>query len=177
MLLIGKMNPDSMIVGRNEIEQRHLEGDLLRVGDGRDQQAGRQRADQKQRQREQQRQPVPAHRQAEQHHRRRMMSAADASAMMKYGMVLPTMNENVSIGAIRTCSIVPTLLLAHDRQRGRGDGGDHRDVGDQSRDEEQRAAQLRVVPDARLDARRRRQLRRRPATVAGALAVRRMLPA
>ena len=37
-----------------------------------------------------------------------MMSAADASAMRKYGIVLPTMNENVSIGAMRICSIVPT---------------------------------------------------------------------
>ena len=37
-----------------------------------------------------------------------MMSAADPSEMMKYGMVLPMMNENVPIGAICTCSIVPT---------------------------------------------------------------------
>src|SRR5919197_5404400 len=36
------------------------------------------------------------------------ISAADASEIRKYGMVLPTTNENVSIGAIRTCSIVPT---------------------------------------------------------------------
>ena len=36
-----------------------------------------------------------------------MISAADASEMKKYGMLLPTTNENVSIGAIRTCSIVP----------------------------------------------------------------------
>ena len=27
--------------------------------------------------------------------------------MPKYGIVLPTMYENVSIGAIRTCSMVP----------------------------------------------------------------------
>ncbi len=36
-----------------------------------------------------------------------MMSAADASAMMKYGIVLPITNENVSSGAMRICSIVP----------------------------------------------------------------------
>ncbi len=36
-----------------------------------------------------------------------MISAADASEITKYGMVLPTTNEKVSIGAIRTCSIVP----------------------------------------------------------------------
>ena len=35
------------------------------------------------------------------------MSAAEASEITKYGIVLPTTNENVSIGAIRTCSIVP----------------------------------------------------------------------
>ncbi len=35
------------------------------------------------------------------------MSAAEASEMKKYGMLLPTTNANVSIGAIRTCSIVP----------------------------------------------------------------------
>ena len=37
----------------------------------------------------------------------RTMSAADAREIRKYGIVLPTTNENVSIGAIRTCSIVP----------------------------------------------------------------------
>jgi hypothetical protein len=37
----------------------------------------------------------------------RMIRAAEVSEMKKYGMLLPTMNENVSIGAIRTCSIVP----------------------------------------------------------------------
>ena len=37
----------------------------------------------------------------------RMISAAEASEIRKYGMVLPTTNENVPIGAIRTCSIVP----------------------------------------------------------------------
>ena len=37
----------------------------------------------------------------------RMISAADVSEIKKYGIVLPITNENVSIGAIRTCSIVP----------------------------------------------------------------------
>ncbi len=43
------------------------------------------------------------------------------------------------------------LLFPHDRQRRRDDRGDHRDVGDEPGHEKQRAAQLRVVPDAGLD--------------------------
>ena len=44
-----------------------------------------------------------------------------------------------------------SLLLAHDRERRRHHGRDHRDVGDEPRHEEERAAELGVVPDARLN--------------------------
>ena len=81
----------------------------------------------------------------------RMMSAADASEITKYGIVLPTTNENVSIGAMRTCSIVPRSFSRTIESAVEVDRGDHRDVGDQPGHEEQRAAQLGVVPDARLD--------------------------
>ena len=36
-----------------------------------------------------------------------MINPDDASEIRKYGSVLPMMKEKVSIGAIRTCSIVP----------------------------------------------------------------------
>ena len=36
-----------------------------------------------------------------------MMSAADPSEMMKYGIVLPATKEKALSGAMRTCSIVP----------------------------------------------------------------------
>ena len=83
MLEIGKMKPDSISVGRNEESMRRLERHLLRLGHGRDQEAGAERAGDEQRERHQQRQPVAAHRQSEQHHRARMISAADTSEMKK----------------------------------------------------------------------------------------------
>ncbi len=49
MLAIGKMNPDSMNVGRNAISIDSLKRDLLRLGDRGHQQAGAERADQEQR--------------------------------------------------------------------------------------------------------------------------------
>ncbi len=41
----------------------------------------------------------------------------------------------------------PALLLPHDGERGRHDAGDRREVGDETRNQEQRASKLRVVPD------------------------------
>ena len=43
------------------------------------------------------------------------------------------------------------LLLAHNRQRRRDDRGDHRDVGEKAWHQEQRALEVRVVPDPRLE--------------------------
>ena len=37
----------------------------------------------------------------------KMIRVAEASEMKKYGMLFPTTNDTVSIGAIRTCSMVP----------------------------------------------------------------------
>ena len=54
-------------------------------------------------------------------------------------------------GAIRTCSIVPRSFSRTTDNAVEITGRDHPDVGDQSGDEEQRAAQLRVVPDARFN--------------------------
>ena len=82
------------------------------------------------------------------------MRNADVCASTRYGSVLPRMYDER--GDRRHADLLDraVLLLPHDRQRRRDDGGDRRDVRDQARHEEQRAAQLRVVPDARLPRRR-----------------------
>ena len=108
MLAIGKMNPDSISVGRNDASMRHLKRHLLRVGDGRDEQPEPERADQENDSENEQQQPRAAHRQPEQHHRRqddhdrrpqRDDRSTESSCRRRTASVLS--------GAIRTCSIVP----------------------------------------------------------------------
>ena len=107
MLEIGKMKPDSISVGRNEISSaiwnatccvsatveisRPVPSAPTRNSDSATSSASQ----------------LPRIGRPNSTIDARMISAADASEMRKYGMVLPTTNEKVSIGAIRTCSIVP----------------------------------------------------------------------
>ncbi len=109
MLAIGKMNPDSMNVGRNAIEHRRLKRDLLRVGDRRHEQPGAERADQEQRHDHGERQPVAAHRQVEQD------AIAATMTSMRRRLREHEVRQRLAdderraseIGAIRICSIVP----------------------------------------------------------------------
>ena len=71
--------------------------------------------------------------------------------MTKYGIVLPRMNDAASSGAMRTCSIVPRSFSRTIDSAVETTAVIIDDVGDEAGHQEQRAAQLRVVPDARLD--------------------------
>ena len=152
MLEIGKMKPGEHQRRQERREQRELKRDLLRVGDARDEQAEA-RA----------RRPGTATRcRASTTHEPRIgmsNSTIAATTMLideieRDDEVRRRLAEHVRHRPDRRHPHLlhrPGFLLAHDRQRRGDDGGEHRDVGDEAGDEEQRAAQLGVVPDARLD--------------------------
>ena len=138
-------------------ERRRLKRDLLRLGDGRDDEAGAERADQEERRR---RATAPASGRASAGRRTpsppRRSPIAPICDSTRYGSVLPTTNASVEMGAIRTCSIVPrsfsrtidsaveiTAVIIEMNAMRPGT-------------RKTRAPKLRVVPDARLDADERR---------------------
>ena len=131
MLLIGKMNPDSMIVGRNEISSASWNASCWVSATVEISSPVAERADQEQRERDEQRQPVAAHRQAEQEHRRaddeRRRRERDEEVRKRLADDERQRVDRRHAHLLHRAG----LLLADDRQRGRGDSRDHRDVGDQ----------------------------------------------
>ena len=112
---------------------------------------GAKRADDEERKGDQQGDPVAAHRQPEQHHRgqddQRRRRHRDQEVRNRLAD-----HERERVDRCHAYLLHRAgFLLADDRERGRSDGRDHRDVSDEPRNEKQRAAKLGVVPDARLD--------------------------
>ena len=143
-------------------QQRKLERDLLLRRDARDDEPLRLCAHEEQGDGHAQQQPRATHGHIEQQPwRRAMIISADANDRTRYGIVLPTTYARGLTGAILHLLHRPALLLADDRQRRGDDGGDHRDIRDEPGHEEQGAAQLRVVPDARFQCTAASRRRRR----------------
>ena len=136
--------------GEQRRQQAELERDRLRVGDGGDQQAEAQRAQQIQQGGHEKIQVGAAHHHVEQHARGQEDDRRGQQRDHQVGRGLAQDQLGGAHGRHADLLHGAALLLAHHRHRGGEDRGQHQQEADQAGHQELGGAQLRVVEDARL---------------------------